>query len=146
MLCRVIFYQYSSCIDSILENQRHYYIDCIVCTRKTTYVHAMYLLSVILPKCRLFGKILYNVLFTGVSVAQQSKRRPPTTEVNGFEHCIEHLIVRGEFVNTLPKVVGFLQLLLFPPTGEVEKVGVRINSQENNEENCKYRQLRIILD
>ena len=28
-----------------------------------------------------------------------------------------------EFVNTLPKVVGFLRLLRFPPTGKVDRVG-----------------------
>ena len=32
-----------------------------------------------------------------------------------------------EFVNALPKVVGFLQVLRFPPTGKVDRV-VRINS------------------
>ena len=28
-----------------------------------------------------------------------------------------------EFVNTLPKIVGFLRVLRFPPTGEVDWVG-----------------------
>ena len=28
-----------------------------------------------------------------------------------------------EFVNTLPKVVGFLRVLRFPPTGKVDWVG-----------------------
>ena len=39
-----------------------------------------------------------------------------------------------EFVNALPKVVGFLRVLRFPPIGKVDRV-VRINSLENNEEN-----------
>ena len=38
-----------------------------------------------------------------------------------------------EFVNALPKVVGFLRVLRFPPIGKVDRV-VRINSLENNEE------------
>ena len=41
-----------------------------------------------------------------------------------------------EFVNTLPKVVGFLR---FPPTGKVDRVGFRINSWENNEEICNIQ-------
>ena len=28
------------------------------------------------------------------------------------------------FVNTLPKVVGFLRVLRFPPTGKVDRVGL----------------------
>ena len=32
-------------------------------------------------------------------------------------------LVRKESVNALPKVLGFLRVLQFPPTGNVDRVG-----------------------
>ena len=59
----------------------------------------------------------------GASVAQLSKRRPPTTEI--WVRSLYRASDRTweEFVNTLPKVVGFLRVLRFPPTGKVDWVG-----------------------
>jgi hypothetical protein len=33
-----------------------------------------------------------------------------------------------ESVNALPKDMGFLRVLRFPPTGKVDRVGIRINT------------------
>ena len=57
------------------------------------------------------------------SVGQSSKRRPPTTEVMVSTLYRTSDRTWEEFVKTLPKVVGFLRVLRFPPTGEVDMVG-----------------------
>ena len=51
-----------------------------------------------------------------------------------------------EFVNTLPKVVGFLRVLRFPPTGLQLTGWVRINSQEKYTtlHYTKYQLTRIL--
>ena len=64
----------------------------------------------------------------GASVALSSKRRPPTTEVMGSSLYRASDRTCEEFVNTLPKVVGFLRVLRFPPTGKNLTGWVRINS------------------
>ena len=60
----------------------------------------------------------------GASVAQWSKRRPPTTEVMGSSLYQASDRTWEEFVNTLLKVVGFLQV----PPQETLTGWVRINS------------------
>ena len=60
-------------------------------------------------------------------VAQSSKRRPHTTEVMGSSLYRTSDRTWEEFFNTLPKVVGFLKVLRFPPTGKLTR-WVRINS------------------
>ena len=55
-------------------------------------------------------------------------RLPPTSEVkswNPYVRAFDH--TWKELVNTLPKVVGFLRVLRFPPTGKLTGC-VRINS------------------
>ena len=57
-------------------------------------------------------------------VAQSSKRHLPTIEVMGstpVSNMIDH--AWEEFVNTLLKVVGFIQVLQFPPAEKVDRVG-----------------------
>ena len=57
----------------------------------------------------------------GGTVAQSYKRRPPIiTEVTGSNTASDRRW--EEFVNILPKVVGFLRVLRFPPTGKVDRV------------------------
>ena len=63
-----------------------------------------------------------------ISVALSSERLPPTSEVKSsnpsvrtFDHTWKVM------VNTLPRVVGFLRVLRFPPTGKLTG-WVRINS------------------
>ena len=71
----------------------------------------------------------------GASVAQSSKRRPPTTEVMGSSPVYRTSDrTWEEFVNTLPKVVSFLRVLRFPPTGENLTGWVRIDKKKKN---CK---------
>ncbi len=64
----------------------------------------------------------------GASVAQWLERSPFTSEVAGSilsenflnvtrAQCSTH--VKKKFINTLPKVVGFLRALRFPPTGKL---------------------------
>ena len=62
-------------------------------------------------------------LCMGASVAQSSKRRPPTTEVTGSSLYRASDRTWKEFVNTLPKVVGFLRVLQFPPREKLDRVG-----------------------
>ena len=50
----------------------------------------------------------------GTSVAQSCKRPPPLYRTS--DHTGE------EFVHALPKVVGFLRVIRFPPTGKVDRV------------------------
>ena len=50
----------------------------------------------------------------GAFVAQSSKRSPPLYQTS--DHTWE------EFVHALPKVVGFLRVVRFPPTGKVDRV------------------------
>ncbi len=70
--------------------------------------------------------------FLGASVAQWSERWPFTSEVAGpipSENILNPTapFVGKELVNTLPKVVGFLRALRFPPTGKLTG-WVRINT------------------
>ena len=53
--------------------------------------------------------------FIGASVAQSSRRPPPLYRTS--DHTWE------KFVHALPKVVGFLPVVRFPPTGKVDRVG-----------------------
>ena len=64
----------------------------------------------------------------GVSVAQSSKRRPPTTEVTGSSLYRASDRTWEEFVNNLTKVVGFLRVHRFPPTGKNLTGWVMMNS------------------
>ena len=67
--------------------------------------------------------MLRTIKDNGASVAQWSVRSPFTSEVAGsilsgnFPSATR--LMRKESVNTLPKVVGFLRALRFPPTGKL---------------------------
>ena len=49
-----------------------------------------------------------------------SEQAPSTSEIVG---SILAMVSFEESVNALPKVVGFLRVLWFPPTGKVDRVG-----------------------
>ena len=61
----------------------------------------------------------------GASVAQSSEQAPFTSEIVGSilatDSCMT--LMWKESVNALPKLVGFLRVLRFPPTGNVDRVG-----------------------
>ena len=58
--------------------------------------------------------------FPKSSVAQSSEQAPFTSEFVGLILATDSC---EESVNALPKVVGFLRVLRFPPTGKVDRVG-----------------------
>ena len=66
-----------------------------------------------------------NVSYIGASVAQSSEQATFTSEIVGSmlatDSCMT--LMWKESVNALPKVVGFLRVLRFPPTGNVDRVG-----------------------
>jgi hypothetical protein len=53
-------------------------------------------------------------------MAQSSEQAPFTSEYMGSILATDSC---EESVNALPKVVGFLRVLRFPPTGNVDRVG-----------------------
>ena len=57
----------------------------------------------------------------GVSVLYSREQAPFTYEFVGSIFATDSPIKR---VNALPKVVGFFQVLWFPPTGKVDRVGL----------------------
>ena len=71
-------------------------------------------------------KSLTITLHYGVSVAKWLDYSPFTCKVDcrGFEsqQCSRTQSSRAQ-VNALRKVVGFLRVLRFPPTGKVDRVG-----------------------
>ena len=70
--------------------------------------------------CIFSSKTLASIFYIYIwaSVAQSSKRCPPTTEVTGSSLYQASDRMWKEFVNTLAKVVGFLWVLRFLPTGK----------------------------
>ena len=86
----------------------------------------------ILTCCKyfLFGITFHysRMKYVAIKLALSSKRRPPTTEVMGSSLYRASDRTCEEFVNTLPKVVGFLRVLRFPPTGKNLTGWVKINS------------------
>jgi hypothetical protein len=57
-------------------------------------------------------------------VAQSSEQAPFTSEFVGSSLTTDSCVDSCEkSVNALPKVVGFLRVLQFPPTGKVDRVG-----------------------
>ena len=86
--------------------------------------------------CSLKNNFLVSQKPQGASVAHSSKPRPPFIRLSDVLPPLRSWVrslyrasdrTWEEFVNTLPKVVGFLRVLLFPPTRKIDNV-VRINS------------------
>jgi hypothetical protein len=68
------------------------------------------------------GKVQFNIK-QGASVAKWLAHLPFTSEAAGSSRLEPSPHVKRVKVNALPKVVGFLRVLRFPPTGKVDRVG-----------------------
>jgi hypothetical protein len=90
------------------------------------YIHTSARTVTIYIKYKLFS----SYILCGASVAKWLSHLPFTSKVAGSnlgENISMSLEtsphVKGVKVNALPKVVGFLRVLLFPPAGKVDRVG-----------------------
>ena len=90
-------------------------------------MHLAFLAKFLLPGTSVIAPHIYIYIF-GASVAQWSERSPFTSEVAGsilsenflnVTRASSPVLYSCESVNTLPKVVGFLWALRFPPTGKL---------------------------
>jgi hypothetical protein len=67
----------------------------------------------------------HSSLKQGLGSARSSEQAPFTSEIVELR---THMTLKWkESVNALPKVVGFLRVLRFPPTGKVDRVGFITN-------------------